>query len=279
MNRLATTAIYLLTITIGIATFAAPFVLPYSKFAPENSVLILTMLMLGLALVALLVEVQGQIVSAKVVATLGILIAITSVLRFIEVAIPGPGGFSPVFAPIILAGYVFGARFGFLLGAMTMLVSGLITGGIGPWLPYQMFTVGWVGMSAGWLPHPAKAQTAVILLVVWGFVWGLLYGVLINLYSWPLIVGAAATSWQAGIGFRETAVRYAAFYVATSLLWDMGRAIGNVLLLLVLGAPAIRALSRFRNRLQYQVVPLGARSARPLFCGQAVRAPGGQGAL
>jgi energy-coupling factor transport system substrate-specific component len=202
----------------------------------------------------LLVEVQGQGVSAKIVASLGILIAITSVLRFIEVAIPGPGGFSPIFAPIILAGYVFGARFGFLMGALTMLVSSLITGGIGPWLPYQMFTAGWVGLTSGWLPHPARPQGEVALLLVWGFGWGLLYGLIINLYFWPLVMGTTATSWQPGIGFRETAGRYLAFYVATSLVWDVGRGIGNVLLLLVLGAPAIRALARFRSRLHYAVM-------------------------
>jgi energy-coupling factor transport system substrate-specific component len=273
MSRLATTAIYLFTIIIGIFTFAAPFVLPQTVFAPESSNLLLTMIMLALALVVLLVEVQGQVVSAKVVATLGILIAITSVLRFIEVAIPGPGGFSPIFAPIILAGYVFGARFGFLLGAMTMLVSSLITGGIGPWLPYQMFTAGWVGMSAGWLPHPAKPSAAVGLLVVWGFMWGLLYGIIINLYTWPLVVGTSATSWQPGIGLGETAVRYGAFYMATSFLWDVGRSIGNVLLLLVLGAPAIRALSRFRNRLQYEVVPLGVQASRQQRAGKLAALP------
>ena len=52
-----------------------------------------------------------------------------------------------------LAGYIFGARFGFLLGVMTLLVSALLTGGVGPWLPYQMFTAGWIGLTSGWLPR------------------------------------------------------------------------------------------------------------------------------
>ena len=50
---------------------------------------------------------------AKTVAMLGVLVAIASVLRFLETLVPLPGGFSPIFAPILLAGYVFGARFGF----------------------------------------------------------------------------------------------------------------------------------------------------------------------
>ena len=252
MSRLATGAIYLLTLTIGFATFLGPFVLPRPSAAQANLAIVLTILLLAAALVVLLIEVQGQVVSAKVVATLGILIAITSVLRFIEVAIPGPGGFSPIFAPIILGGYVFGARFGFLLGSLTLLVSGLITGGVGPWLPYQMFTAGWVGLSSGWLPHPSRPRNELLLLVFWGFVWGLLYGFIINLYVWPLAVGGQASSWEPGITPVETLTRYLTFYVATSLLWDLGRALGNVFLLVILGVPAIRALQRFKRRLQFQ---------------------------
>jgi energy-coupling factor transport system substrate-specific component len=254
MNRIATAAIYLLAISIGIVTFLAPFLLPQPEVALENLSPLTTMTLLILSLVVLLVEVQGQAVSAKIVAALGILVAITSVLRFIEVAIPGPGGFSPIFVPIILAGYVFGARFGFLLGTMTLLVSALITGGVGPWLPYQMFTAGWVGLSSGWLPHPSRPQGELLLLLGWSFAWGILFGFIINLYSWPFVLGAAATSWQPGIGLGETVSRYGAFYLATSLLWDLGRAVGNVALIIILGIPAIRALSRFRDRFHFEIV-------------------------
>jgi energy-coupling factor transport system substrate-specific component len=255
MNRIATVAIYTLAITIGVATLLAPFLFPRPEVAQDNLALLLVMLLLGLSLVVLLVEVQGQVVSAKIVATLGILVAIASVLRFIEVAIPGPGGFSPIFAPIILAGYIFGPRFGFLLGAMTLLVSGLITGGVGPWLPYQMYAAGWVGLTSGWLPHPTRPQWEIALLLAWAFVWGLLYGLIINLYLWPLAMGTAATSWQPGIGLREIVARYSAFYITTSLLWDVGRAVGNMVLILVLGVPAVRALSRFHNRLHFRYEP------------------------
>ena len=53
-----------------------------------------------------------------------------------------------------------------------------------------------------------------------------------------------------------TTVRsYAAFYVTTSLVWDVTRALGNTALVLLLGLPAIRALERFRDKTQFQVVP------------------------
>ena len=80
--------------------------------------------------------------------------------------------------------------FGFLLGAMTLLVSGLITAGVGPWLPYQMFTAGWVGLSAGWLPHLKQTRLEVAMLVLFGALWGFLFGAIMNLYTCLLYTSA-----------------------------------------------------------------------------------------
>jgi energy-coupling factor transport system substrate-specific component len=46
-------------------------------------------------------------------------------------------------------------------------------------------------------------------------------------------------------------VRYGLFYLTTSLWWDAGRAVGNLLLLLLLGAPVLRLLRRFQQRFQF----------------------------
>ncbi len=58
--------------------------------------------LLGLCLLVMLYEVQGQATNVKVTALLGVLVAINATLRFVENAIPGPGGFSPIFFLIIL---------------------------------------------------------------------------------------------------------------------------------------------------------------------------------
>ena len=269
MRRVISGAIYTLSACIGVLAFAYPFFLDTRAtgaigVAHGQDALPVTAVLVGLSLVALVVELQGQVISAKTVALLGVLVAITSVLRFIDVAIPLPGGFSPIFAPIILAGYVFGGRFGFLMGAFTLLVSALITGGVGPWLPYQMFAAGWAGMTAGWLgriaggaklearktPHPASC---ILLLSAFGFAWGILYGVVINLYFWPFVMGPAGQSWSPGIGLGETVARYAAFYVATSLWWDVVGAVGNAALLLLLSAPVVRVFGRFQRRFYFEV--------------------------
>lgn len=257
--------IYLLTSAIGVLAFAYPFfttVTPGSEAAAHGQdAPLVTAALVGISLLALLLELQGQSISAKTVAVLGVLVATISVLRLIEVAIPTPGGFSPIFAPIILAGYVFGARFGFLLGAFTLLVSGLITGGVGPWLPYQMFATGWVGMSAGWLGSLTRRQLPprfeLAALAVLGLIWGLLYGWIINLYFWPFVAGPLDQSWAPGTGAMTTLARYAGFYVSTSLVWDLARSVGNVGFILLLGQPLVRAFLRFQRRFHFEVAAAG----------------------
>jgi len=277
VRRAVSGFIYVLSGAIGVLAFVYPFFAQTTDTAlgqaPGQNAPLWTAALVGLSVVALLVEVQGQAISAKTVAMLGVLVAITSVLRFIEVAIPMPGGFSPIFAPIILSGYVFGGRFGFLMGTFTILTSALITGGVGPWLPYQMFTAGWSGMTAGWLSHitqpvthstphdlrtrqpTARLTWDILILCAFGFAWGLLYGAIVNVWFWPVAMGPAEQSWTPGAGLGETLTRYLAFYVATSLGWDMARAIGNVALILLLGAPTVRALTRFRHRFHFEVQP------------------------
>jgi energy-coupling factor transport system substrate-specific component len=276
--------IYFLSGALGVLAFIYPFFMPPAGAAQQGiahgqDAPLLTTALVGLSVVALLVELQGRSLSAKTVAMLGVLVAVTSVLRFLEVAFPLPGGFSPIFAPIIIAGYVFGGRFGFLMGTFTLLTSGLITGGVGPWLPYQMFTAGWAGLTSGWLKyltapfkpgrsqHPSRgtdqnhrtrstagtSQLEVIILCLFGLVWGLLYGLVINVYFWPFAAGPVERTWAPGIGLRETLARYGAFYVVTSLAWDMARGVGNVALILILGMPMIKALERFRRRFHFQL--------------------------
>jgi energy-coupling factor transport system substrate-specific component len=261
IQNLITGVLFFLTAVIGITALALPFIMPSGSFEtevswngiPASGTPLLAALLIGLCLAVLLVELQGQAAGSKTVAVLGILVAATSILRFIEVAIPGPGGFSPIFVPIILAGYVFGPRFGFLMGAMTLFVSAIMTAGIGPWLPYQMFTAGWIGMTAGWLPHPKNHRWELILLAAFGFVWGFAYGAIMNLSTWPYLVGDPSLTWSSGEGLAGSLTRYATYYLLTSLVWDASAAIGNVLLIAALGLPATRALSRFKGRMRFQV--------------------------
>ncbi len=253
MRHLLRVLIYALTTATGLLAFAYPILMTGRT---TNTPLLLAFVV-GSSFVALLLEVQDEAIGAKLIALLGILTALNAALRFAEVAIPGPGGFSPVFFLIILTGYVYGGRFGFLLGALTLLVSALITGGVGPWLPYQMLTAGWVGLSAPLLRPLARGlrleghRAEVALLAIFGLAWGLLYGVLMNLSSWTFLTNMGVQ----GTTFGETVQRYAVFYVTTSLWWDLARGLGNVVLIVALGTPTLRALRRFYQRFTFIYQP------------------------
>ncbi len=270
-ERLLTVGIYTLTTAVGVVAFLYPFWLPLAQQTAGagqqahagDAPLVLTLLV-GLAFVVLLLEVQSQAVSAKTVALLGVLVAVNALLRFAEVAMPGPGGFSPIFFLIVLTGYVFGARLGFLMGVLTLLVSAVITGSVGPWLPYQMFTAGWTGMTAalcrlpvrwlGWQGKPGEAA----LLAAFGGLWGLLYGVIMNIWFWPFVAGPEMQSWAPGMGPLDTLRRYAAFYMATSLLWDLMGLAGNVALIGAFGGATLKVLRRFHSRFAFSYAPSAA---------------------
>ncbi len=251
--------IYTLTTGMGLIAFALPFFHPV--YAGQTGPWLLTVAV-TVCFVALLLESQRDLSGPKFVALLGVLTAINATLRLAETAIPGPGGFSPIFFLIVVGGYVFGGRFGFLLGALTLLLSAFLTGGVGPWLPYQMLTAGWVGLTAPVARWPVRllrvegrpAESTLLALI--GAGWGWLYGFIINLWFWPFFLASTegidpATRWR----------QYLFFYAATSWAWDTARALGNAALLALLGNPTLRVMRRFRRRLCFTYHP--PRSAAP----------------
>jgi energy-coupling factor transport system substrate-specific component len=169
-----------------------------------------------------------------------------------------PGGFSLVFVLIMLVGYVYGARMGFLMGTFSLLASALVTGGVGPWLPFQMIASAWVGMTAGWLPKLSISHInyQAWMLAAFGLVWGMVFGAVMNLYFWPFVTGGQDQYYQIGLSGGEILQRYAAFYVITSLWWDAARAVGNAVLIIAVGPALIKTLQRFKRRLSADIAPV-----------------------
>jgi energy-coupling factor transport system substrate-specific component len=247
---------------VGIAAFLYPFLLPGLSRGDDSrahaaDAPYLFAIVTVLCLLAVAIELDGSGIggegrsASKSVALLGVLVATDATLRMA----PSFLGGSPIFLLVILVGTVFGSGFGFQMGALTMLVSAFLTGGVGPWLPYQMFGVGWVGLTAGWLPRPVNLRRRLIMIALFGAVWGWLYGAILNLWSWPFAAPGLETDaglyWTPDLGLVESIRHYWRFYVVTSLWYDAFRAAGNALLVLALGGPVLRVLERFRLRFSW----------------------------
>jgi energy-coupling factor transport system substrate-specific component len=236
----------------GVLLFIAPLLLG-SRF--PQAVLLFSALVAVSALVVLAVAVQTHGLSTRLLAILAALVAVDAVMRLVIVI--GLLGFSPIFFLIIAGGFVMGPSFGFASGALTLLLSAVLTAGLGPWLPYQMLAAGWVGMGAGYfgrLTSRSSSRLAIGLLALYGCVAGLAYGMLLDLWEWPLLLNPAASSlsWAPGLGLGALARRFAGFYLTTSLVYDAFRAAGNFILIAALGPPVVLALNRFRRRFLVQ---------------------------
>jgi energy-coupling factor transport system substrate-specific component len=199
--------------------------------------------LLPLLLAIVVAEVAEGSIDAKCVALIGVLAACGSAMR-----IPGGvAGFEPLFFLLIVSGRVLGKGFGFVLGALTLFASALITGGVGPWLPFQMFGAAWVGYFAGCLPA-ARGRRELWLLAGYGFVAGLAYGLLLDLWFWPFLSATTQSAPVPGASILENLHRFLAFHLATAMGWDLVRALTNAVLTLLVGAPVLAALRRASRR-------------------------------
>ncbi|MEV6945920.1 ECF transporter S component [Streptomyces sp. NPDC051172] len=239
---------------VGVAAFGWPFLAPPSSqlgaHAQDAPWLFAGLLVLLVAVVAATIAESG--LGPKAVAMLGVLAATGAALRPLGA---GTAGIEPMFFLMVLSGRVLGPGFGFTLGSLTMFASALLTGGVGPWMPFQMLSMGWFTTGAGLLPGPdrLRGRGELALLACYGFLAAFAYGTIMNLAGWPFM-GALAS----GIAFDPQAAvpanlaRFLAYCAATSLGWDLGRAVVTVVLTLTLGPAVLRALRRATRRAAFE---------------------------
>ncbi|MGC0341148.1 ECF transporter S component [Streptomyces sp. SLBN-8D4] len=239
---------------VGVAAFGWPFLAPPTSqvgaHAQDAPWLFAGLLVLLVAVVAAALAESG--LGPKAVAMLGVLAATGAALRPIGA---GTAGIEPMFFLMVLSGRVLGPGFGFALGNVTMFASALLTGGVGPWMPFQMLAMGWFTMGAGLLPVPVRARgrTEVRLLAAYGFLAAFAYGTAMNMAGWPFL-GALASdiAFDPHAGVPANLARFVAYCLATSVGWDLGRAVVTVVLTLTLGPALLRALRRATRRAAFE---------------------------
>jgi len=248
---------------VGLLGFTWPLLVPAgSPLAQAGNAPWLFVVLLPLVLAIVLAGIAENGIDARAVAVLGVLAALGAALRPLGA---GTAGIEPVFVLLVPAGRVFGRGFGFVLGAVTLLASALLTGGVGPWLPFQMLGAAWIGLGAGCLPA-LRGRAEVVLLAAYATVAGLAFGFLMDLTVWPFLTGdgttgagttggaapagagASALSFVPGSPLTDKLAAFARFAVATSLGWDLLRGVTLAVVTLLTGRAVLVALRRTARR-------------------------------
>jgi energy-coupling factor transport system substrate-specific component len=228
---------------ISIAGFVWPFFYT-GQDLPRTQLFFWIAICAAIALVVL--EISSAGLDAKSVALLGVLAALISALRPLGA---GAVGIEPMWFVLILSARVFGASFGFLLGIISMLASALLTGGLGPWLGYQMFAAAWIGMAAGLLPKRVSGKSEILMLLAFGALTAGAFGLLMDLQFWPWALGGnTQLSYIPGGSIAQNFGRFITFHFASSMAWDIPRAIFTCVLISFTGPAVLSALRRTYTR-------------------------------
>lgn len=182
---------------------------------------------------AFAVRFESSGVHARVLAIVALLGTLSALLRVPFAAIPS---LQPSTYLVICSGYVFGPVVGFVVGALTALVSNFFLGH-GPWTLFQILAWGLAGASAVAL---RRLPLRVGWLMLAGVIWGILFGIIMNLWTWiafvyPLTWRTFMVTWAASIPF------------------DIMHAVGNAIFLGLLGIRTIRILERYHGRFSWEV--------------------------
>jgi energy-coupling factor transport system substrate-specific component len=141
--------------------------------------------------------------------------------------------FKPVIAIVIIAGVCFGGETGFLVGAMAAFVSGFFFGQ-GPFVPWQMFSIGVIGFLAGILVQKKVLKKTVKTLTVFGGLSAFfIYGGIMDLCSIMM--------WTQEITWELVAATYTA-----GLMFNLIHAGATIVFLLLLTKPMIEKLERIK---------------------------------
>jgi hypothetical protein len=186
---------------------------------------------------------------ARVVAVVAALAALAVVGRLAFAAIPNV---KPTTDIVLFAGYALGAVPGFAVGAVTAIVSNIFLSQ-GPWTFWQMAGWGAVGIAGAVLARVLRGRepNRYVLAAVCGLA-GLAFGAWMDVYQWTLAARQDLDTYVAVSG--------------TSLPYNIAHGVGNVVFCLLIGPAFLRALARYRRRLEVR----WERSPAPIALGVLV---------
>lgn len=269
--RARSIVVLLIASIISAYCFLWPFFLDAHSSAHQVNNQILSLMGVPVALAVLIVEISNERLDAKSVALLGVLAALTAALRPMGA---GAVGIEPMWFILIISARVFGPAFGFILGVLAMFVSAFITGGFGPWLSYQMFAAGWIGLGAGLLPNrfgskKIRGKGEIAILTLYGILAAFSFGLLMDLQFWPWALGShTQLSYIAGASISNNVHRFIMYHFFSSMAWDVPRAFVTSVLTLITAPAILFAMRRTKRRASFQT-PIEFRQSQSMLIERA----------
>lgn len=187
-------------------------------------------LLLILAFLPLFFRLERSQITTRGIVMLAILAAVASVSRIPFAFIPNV---QPATFVIIVTGIVFGKESGFIVGALTALVSNLFLGQ-GPWTPWQMLAWGLIGFCSGLLKNTWLLKSK-IGRVFFGIFAGFIFGWIMNI-------------WVVLSVLQEFHLAQILFIYGSSFLFDLAHALANAFFLTIFAERMIQTLIRFKKK-------------------------------
>lgn len=186
---------------------------------------LVSFLMVGLALLLFLTGFERREIGTRRMILVSVMTALSVIGRLLPV-------FKPITALTVLSAMYLGAEAGFLVGALSAVLSNAIMGQ-GPWTPFQMLAWGLIGFFAGILEKPLRRLP--LLLYVYGILSGVAYSMLLDV--WTTLWTYKEFTWGAYAAALTTALPMTCLY-----------AVSNLLFLLILRKPIGDKLLRIRKK-------------------------------
>ena len=193
---------------------------------------VLSLLVLLECMLPFFLTFEGRKPQARELVVIAVLCAISVAGRAAFFMLPQ---FKPVIAMTIIAGVALGGEGGFLVGALSMLVSNMFFSQ-GPWTPWQMFSMGIIGFLAGVLFRRGLLRRSRGSLCVFGaFSAIVIYGGIMNPASVLMWAGTETLTWKVLLT-----------YYVTGFPVDCVHATATVFFLWIAAEPMLEKLDRIK---------------------------------
>ncbi|CAM3512900.1 ECF transporter S component [Marinicrinis lubricantis] len=209
-------------------------VIVYHTIYHPRQYLLMSFILCIAAMLPFFIRFEARHLHAREVVPIAVLVALAAVSRVPFSVLPSV---QPLTFITVISAAVFGAEVGFLVGALSAVVSNMFLGQ-GPWTIWQMFSWGLIGWAAGLLRHTWVMRNY-WGRILFGIVSGMVFGWLMNLSS--ILAIASEWSWELIL------TTYGA-----SVYFELMHAAGNVLFFAVLSNSWIKVLQRYKQK--YQVL-------------------------